>query len=157
MFGNSEYLIKNKKIKLLDRFSADDRIEFLSFGTVKEFNLQETIITEKHDDVNIYLILEGEVSVWRKNLPIFRLKSGEVFNESKIFYPRTTNTVTVVSEKQTLMFIIGRKEVLNYFSLKPERLFKIFTLNIVSILSKKLEGFEEKIVDLHVLSHLRSE
>jgi len=157
MFGNSEYLIKNKKIKLLDRFSADDRIEFLSFGTLKEFNLQETIITEKHDDVNIYLILEGEVSVWRKNLPIFRLKSGEVFNESKIFYPRTTNTVTVVSEKQTLMFIIGRKEVLNYFSLKPERLFKIFTLNIVSILSKKLEGFEEKIVDLHVLSHLRSE
>lgn len=145
MVENPENLIVNKKIKLLDGLSIEERMEFLSFGTVREYYLHDKIIIENQDDMNIYLVMDGEVSVWRKNIPIFELRKGDVFNETKIFSPKP-NSVTVVAEKRTTIMKIGRKEVLNYFSLKPERLFKIFVLNIVSILSRKLENYEEKLV-----------
>jgi len=57
MVENPENLITNKKIKLLDGLSVEERMEFLSFGTVREYYLHDKIITENQDDMNIYLIM----------------------------------------------------------------------------------------------------
>jgi len=140
-----ENLVETTKIKLLDGFSDEEKSEFLSLGTVREYHLHDTIITEDQDDKNIYLVTDGEVSIWRKNVPIFKLKKGDVFNETKIFFPKP-NTFTVTAEKLTIIMKFRRREILTFFSLKPERLFKILTLNIISILARKLEAYEEKLI-----------
>ena len=149
MIDSPEKLIENKNIKLLDGFSIEERLELLSFGTVEEFYLNDQIISELQDDMNIYIVLDGEVSLWRKNIPILRLKQGDIFNEKKIFSPNAPNKLTIVAERRTKVMKIGRKEFLNFFSLKPERLFKVFVLNIIAILSHKSEEYEEKLVGVY--------
>jgi len=145
MADNIDNLVENTKIKLLDGFSDEERSEFLSLGTVREYNLQETIISEEQDDMNIYLVTDGEVFVWRKNVPMLKYKKGDIFNETKVFFPKP-NAFTVTAEKRTTIMKFSRREILTFFSLKPERLFKIFTLNIISILARKLEAYEEKLI-----------
>jgi len=147
-----ENLFQNQRIKLLDGFSVQDRIEFLSFGKVVEFNLHDKIILEYEDDSYIYLIMNGEVSIWKKDVPVFALKAGDVFNEIKIFLPKPNN-ITVIAEDKTTVIKFKRNEILNYFHLKPERLFKIFTLNIISILFKKIEGYEESLINVFNINY----
>jgi len=158
MEESTDAIVDDKKIKLLDGFPDEEKMEFLSFGTVREYHLHDTIITEGQDDKNIYLVMDGEVSIWRRNVPIFKLKKGDVFNEAKIFFPKP-NTFTVTAEKRTTIMKFRRREILTFFSLKPERLFKIFTLNVISILARKLEEHEEKLIGHYyqAVSFLKSE
>lgn len=149
MVENPENLIVNKKIKLLDGFTNEEKLEFLSIGAIRDFYLHDKIITETEEDLNIYIVMDGEVSIWRKNVPLFQLKPGDVFNEIKIFLPKPNN-LTVIAESKALIMRFARKEILNYFQLKPERLFKIFTLNIISILYKKIDIHEEKLINQYL-------
>ena len=149
MVENPENILQNKKIKLLEGFSDEERREFLTCGAIREFYLHDKIISENEDDAHIYLILDGDVSVWRKDVRIFKLKSGDVFNEIKIFNPKPNN-ITVLAESNCMIFRFTRNDVLNYFKLKPERLFKIFMLNIVTILLKKIEGYEDRLIDYNL-------
>ncbi|MFC1492850.1 Crp/Fnr family transcriptional regulator [candidate division KSB1 bacterium] len=135
----------NSNIRLLDKFSTKEIDELLSTGLISEFNLHDRIILENDQDLNIYIILNGEVSVWRKNVPVARLKKGDAFNETKIFIP-SPNKISVMAECQTTILKLEREKLMDYFHRKPERLFKIFTLNILTTLFKKLEEYEEVLV-----------
>ena len=145
MVDKNKNLGADRRIKLLDGFSVEERMEFLAAGKIREFFLHDIITSENQEDMKLYLILDGEVSIWRKNVPIKNLKSGDVFNEIKIFFPRS-NGITVRAEKHSSLLRFERSEIFDYFNIKPERLFKIFTLNTFSILIKKLDYYEEKLI-----------
>lgn len=146
-----EYLITNKIIRLLHGFSNEECREFLSLGIIKEYNQNDVIVSENQEDINIYLIVEGEASLWRKNVPILEFQKGDVFNETKIYSPRS-NSYTIIAEQQTVVLKFSRNDILLYFSFKPERLFKIFTLNVISILLKNIEDNEDQIISFYYQS-----
>jgi len=149
----SEDFFGNQKIRLLEGFSDEEVKEFLSFGIPMEFHLHDTIIIEGQDDRCVYLILDGEVSIWKKNIQIFTSKKGDVFNFTTIFFPKA-NLVKVMAEAHTKIIKIKRREVLKFFSLKPERLFKIFMINAVSILLKRVDGYQDLLVNEYIQTHL---
>jgi CRP-like cAMP-binding protein len=140
-----EQLIGNTRMKLLAGFSEKDRNDFLHIGRVYQYHLHDTIIREQDEDLNLYLVLEGAVSLWRRNIPVTNLQQGDVFNESKIFLPRS-NANTVVADDETVILKCSRQDVLQFFTRKPERLLKIFVLNIVAILSNKLTSCEDILI-----------
>ena len=143
----------NLKLKLLDGFSLEEKMEFMSLGVLREYYLHDVIITEKKDDPNIYLILNGEVSLWKSNVPILHLKSGDLFNEMKIFMP-THHLITAVAERKTSILRFNRNDILNFFHLKPERLMKIFMLNLVISMLNRIEEYEDKLISYY-LDHVQ--
>ena len=138
----------NIKLNLLDGFSLEEKMEFMSLGVLREYYLHDVIISEKRDDPSIYLILDGEVSLWKRNVPIFHLKPGDVFNEVKIFLPKH-HFITAMAESKSSILRFNRNEILNFFHLKPERLFKIFMLNFVMTLLRRIDGYEDKLIDYY--------
>lgn len=151
MLSTIDYLITHKKIRLLNGFSDKECQELLSLGHIKAYETNEIILTENQDDMNIYLLIEGEASVWKKKVPIYEFKRGAMFNETKIYSPRS-NSFTVMADEKAVVLEFSRDDILNYFSFKPERLFKIFTLNVISILLNTIENREEQIIGFYYQS-----
>ncbi len=148
----SESFLGTHKIKLLEGFTDEEVNEFLSFGIPMEFQVHDTIITENQFDTFIYIVVDGRVSIWRKNIPLLDAKKGESFNTTTILLQRPT-TISVIAEATTRIIKIKRSEVLKFFSMKPERLFKRFTLNMITILLKKVEVYEERMMDYYLELH----
>ncbi|MFC1565172.1 cyclic nucleotide-binding domain-containing protein [candidate division KSB1 bacterium] len=139
-----DYLIETR-IRLLDKFTDKEKKELFTNGSIGEFQMHDRIVSENDNDLCIYIILEGEVSIWRKNVPVTRLKKGDTFNETKLFLP-APNKISVMAESQTTILKLERECLMDFFHRKPERLFKIFTLNILATMFKKLEDYEEILV-----------
>jgi len=139
-------LLLDGRIRLLDKFTETEKEELFSIGSINEFQMHDRIIFENEEDHKIHIVLDGEISVWRKNVHVIRLKKGDSFNENVVFFP-APNKISVMAESQTNIFGVERDKLLDYFHRKPERLFKIFTLNILAVMSKKIEDYEEVLVN----------
>lgn len=132
-------------VKLLAGFAREDRRDFLETGRVLEYGLDERIAEEGERDLHLYVVLSGSVSTWRRGVKVATLSAGEVLNETKIFLPRP-NQVTAVAAEDAVVLRLPRSEVLAYFRDRPERLLKVFVLNIVAILAQKLETSESQLI-----------
>ena len=97
-------------------------------------------------DLNLYLVLSGIVSAWRGGVKVTQLGAGDILNETKVFLPGPNELTAKAETPDTVVLCLPRTELLTYFRDRPERLLKVFVLNIVAILAKKLGDREESIV-----------
>ena len=153
-------LLSKNTIGLLDGFSYEEMVELLSMGDLEEYSFRDIIMRERRNDPYLYVIVKGEVSMWKRNVPIFNLREGDVFNLIKIFQP-IGNSMTAISEASTSVLKIKREYVLEYFASKSERLLKIFTLNAILLLHEHLKECEDQLISLyyqsmHMMKDIRS-
>lgn len=146
MDGNSHPSGKALPLKLLAGFARQDRREFLAAGRPLEIAIQEQFMDEGERDLNLYVILTGSVSAWRGGVKVATLGPGEVLNETKIFLPRPNPLAAMAEAEDTAVLRLPRAELLAFFRDRPERLLKVFVLNIVAILAQKLEDREDSII-----------
>lgn len=147
-------LVALKRNRLLQGFSKVELNEFYNLGDEIDYSLHDLIISENDDDFNIYIIITGEVSIWKKNVPVLKLCDADAFNETKVFFPRPEET-SVRAEKHSKIFRINREKVLQFFVTKPERLFKIFTLNVLTVLQNKIGNYEKQLVQFFHNQHFK--
>jgi len=133
-------------VKLLTGFARDDRRQFLARGRPVELAFQETFMEEGDRDLNLYVVLTGSVSTWRGGVKTATLGAGEVLNETKIFLPRPNPNAAVAETEDTAVLRLPRSELLAFFRDRPERLLKVFVLNIVAILAHKLENRDDAMI-----------
>jgi len=133
---------------LLSGFSENEISEVFELGYLQEYYLHDLIINEKQEHCTVYFVLDGIVSLWKMNAPVITLKKGEVFNESIMFFPGTDSMVAR-AEEETKIYKIDRDTFLDYFVSKPERLFKVFTLNTLASLQRKMVFYENRIAQLY--------
>lgn len=143
--------IRNR-VRLLNGFQDNELDDFFRMGFLQEFYLNDVILAENNEDLHIYIILDGEVSLWKNDAPVMRLKTGDVFNETRIFSVKPDVTV-VRAEEQLKLFKVHRDKLLGYFLSKPERLFKVFILNVVAVLLGKIDVYEHQIVRYYRMTH----
>ncbi len=149
MIDNYELMLLSKGLRIFEGFSIREKMELLLLGHIRQYFIHDLIVVENRNNQNIYLIFEGEVSVWRKNVPVATLTRGDLFNETKIFSSRQ-ETINVLAETHTTLLQIDRNVLLNHFEKRPERLIKKFVLNMLNILFGKIEKYEEEIVNAYV-------
>ena len=137
---------KVPSVKLLAGFARQDRRDLLARGIPFEVGLLETFMQEGDRDLNLYLILSGHVSTWREGVRLGALGAGEVLNETKLFLPRPNRHSARAEAEGTLLLRLPRVELLGFFRDRPERLMKVFVLNLVAIQAFKLEDCEESII-----------
>lgn len=132
---------------LLKNFHYEDIMEFLHMGVEQRF-LQDDVIVNEAEYVNsAYLIADGKVSVWKDNIQLAILGEGNFLGETFLF-SKNNRMAKVVSEGESLLVRFERYEALNFFRKKPEKLFNIFTRNIIEIQQKKISNMNVQLLQL---------
>lgn len=133
---------------LLKNFPSDDLRHFLGIGHVEHYQKQDVIITDDHSPAtSAYLVVDGRVSVWKDDMHLATLNTGDFIGETFLF-TRGLRSASVVADDACTVLRFDRQDTLDYFRRKPERLFKIFIMNIVEIQQKKIVNMNQKLITI---------
>lgn len=132
---------------LLKNFHYEDINEFLNMGTPERFLKNEVVVVEGDYVNSAFLIAEGEVSVWKDNIQMTVLDERHFLGETFLF-SKNNRMAKVVSETNSLLLEFKRHDALNFFRKKPEKLFNIFTRNIIEIQQKKISNMNVQLLKL---------
>ena len=132
---------------LLRNFHYEDIMEFLNLGTEERFVQDDVIINEEEYVNSAYLITKGKVSIWKDNIQLATLNKGSFLGETFLF-SKNNRMAKVVSEGESQLLKFDRYEALNFFRKKPEKLFNIFTRNIIEIQQQKISNMNVQLLQL---------
>ncbi len=122
-------------------------MEFLKIGMEERFVQDDVIINEAEYVNSAYLISEGKVSIWKDNIQLATLSTGNFLGETFLF-SKNNRMAKVVSEGESQLLKFERYEALNFFRKKPEKLFNIFTRNIIEIQQQKISNMNMQLLQL---------
>ncbi len=143
----SEYLFRG--------FSEQEKREFLRTGIRESFRLHENILEEGAPGTHMYIILEGEVSIWLKSAKLLGLKRGDLIGVTVIVQPHT-RMATVLAESTVTLLRFNREDVMNFFKNKPAHLFQKFCVNSLKIVVNMIRKTNQHIAELERLLRERS-
>ncbi len=132
---------------LLRNFHYEDIMEFLNLGSEERFVQDDVIINEEEYVNSAYLITQGKVSIWKDNIQLATLDKGNFLGETFLF-SKNNRMAKVVSEGESQLLKFDRYEALNFFRKKPEKLFNIFTRNIIEIQQQKISNMNVQLLQL---------
>lgn len=123
---------------LLRKFPPEDFRDFIMTGAIEEFNAGETIVSEKDHFINDgWLVTDGSVSLFKEDVYIAKLQSGDFIGETFLFKNRAPSG-TLIATRPTAVIRFKREDVLTFFENRPDRLFKIFIMNLIDLQNQKL-------------------
>lgn len=125
------------RIPLLHKFSDEELEEFLKLGEARTFNAQEVIIEEGVTDKNLYILLEGVVSIWQEGAELYRLGRFDTYNEITILRSNLRSQC-LIAETMVNLLVIDKDLLMAFFYQKEERLFKLFIVNTLTSVFLKL-------------------
>ena len=132
---------------LLRNFPADDMRHFLSLGRTVHFEPFECIVRESIDPINsAFLIVSGNVKVTKDGVTLSDLEAGDFLGETFLF-SQGNRQASVTAGMATVTLRFERDHVLDFFKKKPERLFKLFILNILEIQQRKIDRLNSKLIE----------
>lgn len=123
---------------LLRKFPPEDFREFLLCGKLEEYNAGDTIVSEKDHFVNDgFLVADGSVSLFKEDVYIAKLQAGDFIGETFLFKNRAPSG-TLIATRPAAVIRFERETVLKFFEGRPDRLFKIFIMNLIDLQNQKL-------------------
>ena len=132
---------------LLRNFHYEDIMEFLKLGKQERFVQDDVIVNEEEYVNSAFLISQGKVSIWKDNIQLATLTKGNFIGETFLF-SKNNRMAKVVSEGESQLLKFERYDALNFFRKKPEKLFNIFTRNIIEIQQKKISNMNVQLLQL---------
>ncbi len=144
--------------KLLRRFPPEDLRGFLMTGDLEFFKPGEVILSEHSDQIDsAWLIADGRVTIWKEDIEVARLNPGDFIGETFLFN-KGHRIATVKAVTSVAMIRFERSVVLGFFRTRPERIFKIFIMNLLEIQQSRIKAMNNKVVKLqHMLLEYQSE
>ncbi len=132
---------------LLKNFHYEDVLAFLKMGKEERYVTGDVVIQDGEVVSCAYLIAEGEFSVWKENIQLAELEEGHFLGESFLF-SKVNRLAKVQSDSESVLLKYERYEVLNFFRKRPEKLFNIFTKNIIEIQQRKIHNMNMQLIKL---------
>jgi CRP-like cAMP-binding protein len=132
---------------LLKNFHYEDVLAFLKMGKEERYMQGDVIIKDGEVVSCAYLVAEGNVSIWKENIQLAELEEGSFLGESFLF-SKVNRLAKVQADSETVLLKYERYEVLNFFRKRPEKLFNIFTKNIIEIQQRKVHNMNMQLIKL---------
>lgn len=133
---------------ILKKFPPEDLRGFLKTGELEFYSPGQIIISEGSMKSNEgWLPTEGILSIWKENIELARIGPGHFIGEAFLFTP-STRSATVKAETDVALIRFERDAVLRFFRSRPERLFKIFVMNLLEIQHQKITTMNNKVARL---------
>jgi CRP-like cAMP-binding protein len=117
---------------LFTGFSEADKREFLAMGQEKSFHLHDMVIEEGAAGGSMYIIEEGEVSIWFQGAKLADLGRGDTLG-TMVVLTSHSRTASVRAETETALLEFTRDDIMSFFKRKPPRLFQQFFVNLARI------------------------
>ncbi|RJQ47853.1 MAG: response regulator [Gaiellales bacterium] len=136
-----------KLIPLLQNFSLEACREFVEMGRIVGLGANEILLEEGVADQHLYIVFEGELTVWQDGVEVHRLGKGESYGEMSVFRPGMRSP-GLATEIPSQVCVIEREAIMNFFSRKEERLFKLFIFNALNSIFTKYRKSNMRIVQL---------
>lgn len=132
---------------LLKNFHYEDVLEFLQLGKIERFIADEIILNESEYVNSAYLVADGKVAIWKDNIQLATLSEGNFLGEAFLF-SKNNRMAKVTADGDCALLRYERYEVLSFFRKKPEKLFNIFTKNIIEIQQRKISNMNVQLLNL---------
>ncbi|MBP3191903.1 Crp/Fnr family transcriptional regulator [Natronogracilivirga saccharolytica] len=133
---------------LFRKFSPDDLRGFFITGELETFQSGEIVTREASEQVhNGWLIADGVLSVWTDNIKVASLGPGDFIGEEFLF-SKGVRAATVKAESDVALIRFDRESVIDFFRTRPERIFKIFIMNLLEIQQRKIKSMNNKVARL---------
>lgn len=133
---------------LLRKFPPEDLRGFLMTGELQTYPAGETILSESSDQISeAWLVADGKLSIWKDEIEVVKLGPGEFIGETFLF-SKGTRIATVKADMDCAMIRFERDDVLDFFRSRPERLFKLFIMNLLEIQQRRITVMNNKVVRL---------
>lgn len=112
--------------------SAEDRAAFLALGELVPFEADQVILPAGRSDWDIYVIEQGELSIWVGNALIGNLRSGQTIDTSAVLFPQIQWSAVRSNTDGTLLKI-QREAVMGFFESRAQRVFQQFCVNLFKV------------------------
>lgn len=132
---------------LLKNFHYEDVLEFLQMGKEERYMNDEVVLNESEYVNSAYLVAEGRVCIWKDNIQLAALGEGNFLGESFLF-SKNNRMAKVTADADCILLRYDRADALNFFRKKPEKLFNIFTKNIIEIQQRKISNMNVQLLNL---------
>ncbi len=132
---------------LLRNFHYEDVLEFLTLGEEERYVTDDVILNESEYVNSAYLVAEGKVTIWKDNIQLATLSEGNFLGEAFLF-SKNSRMAKVTSDGDCILLRYERYEAFNFFRKKPEKLFNIFTKNIIEIQQRKISNMNVQLLNL---------
>jgi CRP-like cAMP-binding protein len=132
---------------LLKNFHYEDVLEFLQLGIEERFQADDVVLNESEYVNSAYLVAEGKVAIWKDNIQLATLSDGNFLGEAFLF-SKNNRMAKVTAEGDCILLRYERYDALNFFRKKPEKLFNIFTKNIIEIQQRKISNMNVQLLNL---------
>ncbi|HCI72227.1 MAG: hypothetical protein CL662_14155 [Bacteroidetes bacterium] len=132
---------------LLRNFHYEDVLEFLQTGVEERYMAGDNIINESENVNSAYLVASGKVAIWKDGIQLATLSESNFLGEAFLF-SKNSRMAKVTAETDTILLRYERYDALNFFRKKPEKLFNIFTKNIIEIQQRKISNMNVQLLNL---------
>lgn len=132
---------------ILKDFHYEDVLDFLKSGTEERYTSGDIIFNEDDLLKSAYLLVHGSVSLWYKNIELETISEGAVLGDTFLF-SKFTKIAKAQAETDVILLKFERYDTLNFFRKRPEKLFNIFTKNIIENQQKKLQSLHLQVISL---------
>lgn len=132
---------------LLKNFHYEDVLEYLQMGKEERFLSDEIVLNESEYVNSAYLVAEGKVAIWKDNIQLATLGEGNFLGEAFLF-SKNSRMAKVTAVGDCVLLRYERHDALSFFRKKPEKLFNIFTKNIIEIQQRKISNMNIQLLNL---------
>ena len=130
------------------RFSPEDLRGIFMTGQLATYHAGDVIMTEGSNDIHdAWLIADGKLSVWKEDVEIAHLEAGD-FTGEEFLFTKGARIATVKAESEVVLIRFDKESVIDFFRTRPERVFKIFIMNLLEIQQRRIKSMNSKVARL---------
>ena len=127
--------------------SEQDVAAFWSQGETVAFKADEVVLSAGRSEWDMYVVQEGEVSLWVGNVRLADLKVGASLGASALLIPEIQRSAVRGNRKGALRRF-PREAVMAFFEARPERIFQQFCVNLFRVYIEVLNQRNRRIREL---------
>ncbi|HPR17511.1 MAG TPA: response regulator [Candidatus Cloacimonadota bacterium] len=136
---------------ILHGFSPEDKLDFMALGIVHKYESGDDIPLGQEDSGSILILESGEISMWLNNNIVDYLQKWDTCGEESFILAGSTFT-KLRAETAVKLRHFDRKQLMDFFAFKGERLLKRFMINLINSAFFKWRKALQRIVMLKLMS-----
>lgn len=133
----------SERIAIFSGLTPEEVRDILKMGEVLEFQSGKTVFHEGTQGTKLFIVLKGEVSIYRRATEIAVLKRGDAFGEIAVLN-KIPRTATASAKTMVRLFTLTESQVGDI--LKSPSGIRVL-LNVINILSIRLTEANAKLAD----------
>lgn len=130
------------------RFTPEDLRGFFMTGQLDVFHAGDVIMTEGSNDIqSAWLVADGSLSIWKEDVEIAHLNEGD-FTGEEFLFTKGARIASVKADSDVVLIRFNKESVIDFFRTRPERVFKIFIMNLLETQQRRIKAMNSKVARL---------